>query len=133
MKVRLLLLASLSLLAACATETAPPPPPAPVPVAPPPPLPTGKITATPQPGDVVVNTVTYACEGGLTLTVAFNDTAGTVSIGPPGAVPVTLPQNKTTDASFDYSDAKHKWHGKHDAASWTSGGKTVKCTIAPSP
>jgi membrane-bound inhibitor of C-type lysozyme len=82
-----------------------------------------------QPGDTAApeapKQVAYMCDGGVSLTVTF-DNAGKAIVVRPGAAPATLEQ-QVSGSGFRYSDGTSELSGKGDEALWTTGGKTLRC------
>ena len=74
-------------------------------------------------------TAHYACTGGQSLHVVFED--GKASVTPSGGQAVTLPQALTADG-FQYSDAHHSLRGRGNEATWTvHGAEPLQCTAPP--
>lgn len=78
------------------------------------------------PAPVAPVQASYACDGGVTLSVTFDNAAGKAILVRPGAAPVTLPQ-QVSGSGFRYSDGKSEFAGKGDDAMWTANGQTLSC------
>jgi len=70
--------------------------------------------------------VAYVCDGGVGLTVTFDNAAGKAIVMRSGAAPATLEQ-QASGSGFRYSDGKSELSGKGKDATWTAGGKTLNC------
>ena len=79
--------------------------------------------AVPQPG----NSVTYSCEGDLTLRVQFTRDAARVTL--PGGEELLLPQQPAA-SGISYGTPQHQLRGKGDEATWTTGRRTpMACRV----
>jgi membrane-bound inhibitor of C-type lysozyme len=83
------------------------------------------ISSEPPTGEV--RQVSYACDGGLNLTVTFDEGQRTATVMQPGMAPVTLPA-QIAASGFGYADKTRAFVGKDKNAVWTQDGVAKRCT-----
>ncbi|MEO8444085.1 MAG: MliC family protein [Gammaproteobacteria bacterium] len=72
--------------------------------------------------------ISYSCETGQALTVAFRDTGSAVQVAASDRPAVKL-LARPAKAGFRYSDSRHELRGAGEEVTWQIGSRTpVKCT-----
>lgn len=72
--------------------------------------------------------VSYVCDSGQELTVAFRDAGGAVQVQAADRAAVTL-NSRPAKSGFRFGDSRHELRGEGGAITWKIGSKSpVKCT-----